>query len=369
MIIQIGNTKRYLIFERDNKISWITNLNNLKGDFDNMSKQQEFSNRDMEVRDPRKLVVITKAMLDQYPEHRQILEQYYDKRGDRVLDPLFAETVREAEAVIDPIKITHVDTLDADVVLDGRQRRNAAVAVGLQEVPVIVYSDEAEVRILLELTSNLARSENTPVESAHAFRKAMLQGKNQEDIARMCGITGAQVTHILSLGDMPPIVHEWINKGKLTPTAALTLKKAVGKPAPKGSGLTAIYDAKEVKAHLEGLENAARQAGGAKIKVAQAKNSKSNHADRMTNKDWKAVIADSETPSDYATLIAAVLGDISPAQARQQGLLFVKKTVPQPKPKKVKEPKVKGEKAKTKDVGQTDTPQTTAADDVKSLFV
>ena len=252
----------------------------------------------------------------------------------------------------------------------------AAIAAGFEEVPVIIHSDEAKLNVALELTENFARSENTAVESAWAIRKALSTGMNQEEVATMCGITGAAVSHILSLGDMPKIVHEYIKKGKLTESAALTIKKACGKPAAKATGLTANYDDKEVKAFLEGLDEQVRLAGGTKIKgkdARAARDGKPKSSDSFNVKDWKAMIGDSSVPNPFAVLISFFIGDLSLHQARQQGaghLDWLIKPVHQPKPKKVKEAKVKGEgkakKSKKEDVVEVSPTEAKAS--LKELF-
>jgi ParB/RepB/Spo0J family partition protein len=336
---------------------------------------QEGSNRTLETRNPQQLLVVTEAHLKQYPQHSAILSKYYDKRADRGLDTALVESIKQVGFIHTPLFIVHVDELDKDVVVDGRQRVKAAINLGLEEVPVIQHTDEDKLNVALELSANFARSENTAVESAQAIRKSLAAGWTQEEVARMCGITGAQVSYILSLGDMPKIVHEYIKKGKLSETAALSLKKSVGKPAPKATGLTAIYDEKEVKAHLESLEEDVRLAGGEKIKAKHTKAAREGRpttVDTFNKKDWKSVIASEQTPHPFAVLISFFIGDLSLAQARQQGaghLDWLVKPVHQPKPKKVKEPKVKSEKKskKTKEEVVEVTPEQ-SRESLKQLF-
>ncbi len=314
---------------------------------------QEFANRTLETRNPQQLLIVTSALLDKHPQHAQLLSKYYEPRADRGIDPTFVEQVKAVGAIHTPIFITYVEELQKDVVIAGRQRVRAAVALGFEEVPVIVHSDEAKLNVALELTENFARSANTKVESAYAIRKALASGLTQEEVATMCGITGAEVTYTLQLGDMPKIVHQYIEKGKLTESAALQIKKAVGKPAPKATGKTALYDEKEVKAFLEGLDEQVRLSGGTKIKgkhTRAAREGKPNPSDGFNKKDWKAIIGDENVPNPFACLISFFIGDLSLHQARSQAgghLDWLIKPVHQPKPKKVKEPKVKGE-GKTK---------------------
>lgn len=370
----IGNSKTYSIFRREIKISWIPenldSLNKLREDFEK-DMNQEFANRTLEVRNPQELLIVTSAHLDKFPEHRELLSKYYDERGDRPVDPTFVESVKAFGAIHTPVFIVHSDELDKDVVIAGRRRVRAAVAAGLEQVPVIVHTDEAKLNVGLELTENFNRSENTAVESAHAIRKALATGMTQEEVATMCGITGAQVSYTLTLGDMPKVVHDYIKKGKLTESAALTIKKAVGKPAAKATGKTAIYDEKEVKSFLEGLDEQVRLQGGTKIKgkdARAARNGTPSPSDAFTKKDWKAVADKESTPNPYSVLIRFFNGDISLVQARHQAaghLDWLEKPVHHPKPKKVKEPKVKGEgkakKSKKEDVVEVSPAQAKAS--------
>lgn len=364
MMVQVGKSETYLIFERDNRISWIPeNLNKLREEFEE-DMNQEFANRTLETRNPNQLLIVTTALLDKYPQHADVLSKYFDPRGDRPLDNTFLDQVKAVGAIHTPVFITYVEALEKDVVVAGRQRVRAAIAAGFEEIPVIRHSDEAKLSVALELTENFARSENTAVESAYAIRKALSTGMTQEEVATMCGITGAAVSHILTIGDMPKIVHDYIKKGKLTESAALSIKKAtikradgtegpLGKPAAKATGKTALYDEKEVKAFLEGLDEQVRLAGGTKIKGKDARAARTGSpspADAFNKKDWKAIIGDENVPNPFVCLISFFIGDLSLHQAREQSgghLNWLIKPVHQPKPKKVKEPKVKGE-GKTK---------------------
>src|SRR4030095_13953729 len=182
--------------------------------------QNEFANRELETRDPRKLLIVTKAHLDNYPDQREMLAKYYDKRADSGLDESIAVSVKSVGAVHTPLFITTVEMngQDVDVVLAGRQRVRAAIAAGLQEVPVIVHSNEDKLNAILEASENLSRRQNTPAESAHVYKKMLNAGLTQEEIAIYAGVTPAAISYALSIGEMPKIVHEYIEKGKLSPT-------------------------------------------------------------------------------------------------------------------------------------------------------
>src|SRR5687767_9822639 len=115
---------------------------------------QEFANRTLEVRNPQQLLIVTSEHLTKFPEHRDLLAKYFDKRGDRPVDPDFVESVKSFGAIHTPIFITHVEELQKDVVVAGRRRVRAAIAAGFEEIPVIVHTDEAKLNVALELTEN-----------------------------------------------------------------------------------------------------------------------------------------------------------------------------------------------------------------------
>lgn len=337
---------------------------------------QEWANRLLETRDPKQLLIVTQEHLDKYPEHKALLEKYYDKRADTPVEQDFVNAVKEFGAIHSPVFITHVEELGKDVVIAGRRRVRAAIQAGFQEVPVITHSNEDKLNALLELSENLSRRENTAVESAYAYRKAMRTGLTQEEIAGKIGVTPATISYTLTIGDMPKVVHDYISKGKLTNTAALTLSKSLGKKAAPASGVTRVYDEKEVKAALEAMDEKARLAGGkadAKITVEQARASKPTHVEGLSAKEWDALIADESVPKEAMLLISVFRNKLSPAQAVQQAdgkLSWLRKITPQPKPKKVKEPKIKPEKKGKKTEAVTETPAQAQAtkDDIKSLF-
>lgn len=320
----------------------------------------EFTNRELEVRDPNKLLIVTKEHLDKYPEKRPLLAKYYDKRTDAGLDAGINLAVKTLGAVHTPVFITTID-LDGtfvDVVIDGRQRVLAAKANGITEVPTISHSDDDKINVILEASANLARRANSPAESAYVFRKALQAGLTQEEIAAMAGVTPAAISYALTVGDMPQFIHKMIEKEQLTPTAALSLSKSFGKKAPKGSGLTKVYtseDQEAMKTAVEALSDADKKAGGiGKVKVKQANASKAGFAEGLTGKEWDALLEDGTVPDDYNILISLFRNKISLASAQRQlkerdmSYEWLRKITPQPKPKKVKEPKVKASKKEPK---------------------
>lgn len=89
-------------------------------------------------------------------------------------------------------------------IIAGERRYQAAVQVGLRELPVVVRDvDDGEV-IELALVENLQRKDLTPFEEAEALHAlAEKCGYTHEDMARKLGKSRSSVTETLSLNQMP----------------------------------------------------------------------------------------------------------------------------------------------------------------------
>ena len=89
-------------------------------------------------------------------------------------------------------------------IVAGERRYQAAVQVGLRELPVVVRNvDEAEM-LELALIENLQRKDLTPFEEAEALHGLAEQcGYTHEDLARRLGKSRTSVTESLALAAMP----------------------------------------------------------------------------------------------------------------------------------------------------------------------
>ena len=106
-------------------------------------------------------------------------------------------------------------------IIAGERRYQAAVQVGLRELPVVVREvDDTEV-IELALIENLQRKDLTPFEEAEALHGlADACGYTHEDLARRLGKSRTAVTESLALNGMPETVR---NLCRLADIAAKSL--------------------------------------------------------------------------------------------------------------------------------------------------
>lgn len=302
---------------------------------------------------PKHLTVVTTAYLKQHPDRAERLARYHSIAADSPLDQAFKGQVEAAGRIIVPISVEHIDEYDMDVVVAGRQRWKAARELGYTEVPIMFEdADDEKNTVIVEASENLARRNLSPQEQGEAYRKLFLAGFDQAGIAKLVGKTPAYISRILTVAEMPSVVHKAIDKGTLTAEAAYSLKD-IGKKAAKGSGRQRIYDEKEVAAALNALSEEAKlvNGGSGKIKVKQANASKASSAE-LNKGNWDALYDHADTPDDYKALIGVFTGKLSIKQAKDlapENLDWLQKIekVKVVKPKKAKEPKeakIKGSK-------------------------
>lgn len=308
------------------------------------SQNYELMNKG-EIRNPNNLLIVSKLYLEKYPEKRQTISKYYDARADRPLDDNFLTQVKNYGSIHSPVFIINHEEF-GDVVIAGRQRVRAAIAAGFTKIPVIVFPDDDTNTIELEISENLARSENTPRETYLAVKKALETGKTREEISKIVGCTEAGLHHILLVGEMPDFIPQLITKGHLTTTAAIQLAKSFGKKGSKDSGRIRLYDKdaiKSMKESITSMSEEARLKGDKKITVKQARESKANSIETLSPKEWDSLIEDESVPSDFKLLIMVFRNKLSYTQARNrsENLNWLRKIVKPKAEKKVKEAKVK----------------------------
>ncbi len=120
------------------------------------------------------------------------------------------------KGILQPLIVT--PTEDGYELIAGERRLEAARQAGLKEVPVIVRRDITEVeRLEMALIENLQRQDLTPLEEAEAYYRLMTEFHlTQEEIAKRVGKDRATVANILRLRQLPSIIKEDLNQGRLT---------------------------------------------------------------------------------------------------------------------------------------------------------
>ncbi len=107
-------------------------------------------------------------------------------------------------------------------IVAGERRYQAAVQVGLMELPVIIRDVDDREMLELALVENLQRKDLTPFEEAEALQ-ALVQkyGHTHEDLARRLGKSRTAITESLSLAKMPDEVRQLCRLADITSKSLL----------------------------------------------------------------------------------------------------------------------------------------------------
>jgi ParB family chromosome partitioning protein len=133
-----------------------------------------------------------------------------------------AETIRE-HGLIQPITIRkHQGRYQ---IVSGERRTRAAKVAGLTEIDARVYDMLSDKRMMeWAIIENIQRKDLTPVEVSNSYQLLIENhGYTHEDLAKSLGKSRSSVTNSLRLLKLPAKVLQWIEEGKLSPSAARTL--------------------------------------------------------------------------------------------------------------------------------------------------
>jgi len=107
-------------------------------------------------------------------------------------------------------------------IVAGERRYQAAVQVGLRELPVVIRDVDDTQMLELALIENLQRKDLTPFEEAEALRDlAERCGYTHEDLAHRLGKSRTAVTEALSLNQMPAAIRTLCRLADITSKSLL----------------------------------------------------------------------------------------------------------------------------------------------------
>lgn len=157
------------------------------------------------------------------------------------------------KGIIEPIVVRQRGTRFQ--IVAGERRYQAAVQLGLRDVPVVIRDvDDAEV-IEVALVENLQRKDLTPFEEAEAMHSlAHRHGYTHEELAKRVGKSRTAITEALALNNMPDEVR---NLCRLADIASKSL-------------LLQIVRQGDAKKMIALVEKIAREGGATRAAVRQA---------------------------------------------------------------------------------------------------
>ena len=146
---------------------------------------------------------------------------------DPEADAQLVESVRSV-GLLQPVRVRWAGDSGKYCVVTGHRRLAAAVACGLDRVPVVVVEGTPTAAGIIEeqLIENIQRSALSPLDQSRAFQKYMtLTGCTGKDLANLLHISPASVSRALALLDLPSEVQEHIASGEISPRAGAAIAR------------------------------------------------------------------------------------------------------------------------------------------------
>ena len=107
-------------------------------------------------------------------------------------------------------------------IVAGERRYQAAVQVGLSEVPVVIRDADNSEAIEIAIIENIQRKDLTPFEEADAIQSlGAAFGHTHEELARKLGKSRTAITESLALNAIPPSVKELCRLADITSKSLL----------------------------------------------------------------------------------------------------------------------------------------------------
>jgi ParB family chromosome partitioning protein len=144
----------------------------------------------------------------------------YQPRIDMHEDTLreLAESIR-VQGIVQPIVVRPVGRTDVEMhyeIIAGERRWRAAQLAGLDAIPALVRDIPDEAAIAVALIENIQRENLNPIEEARALARLVKQFElTHAEAAEAVGRSRAAVSNLLRLLELPRVVAELLESGKL----------------------------------------------------------------------------------------------------------------------------------------------------------
>ncbi len=126
-----------------------------------------------------------------------------------------AESI-QAHGMIQPIVVRPIGDKRYQIVA-GERRWRAAKLIGLSEVPVIIREMSDNEASQVAMIENLQRENLNPIEEAMGYQALMEQfHMTQDEVAKTVGRSRPAVANSLRLLNLPVLVQEYLEKGRIT---------------------------------------------------------------------------------------------------------------------------------------------------------
>ena len=150
------------------------------------------------------------------------------KRFDEEALADLSESIR-IHGVIQPLTVRRLSSGYYQIIA-GERRWRASKLAGLKEVPAVVIEADDRKVMELGLIENLQREDLNPIEEANGYRVLMTDyGLTQEEVAQRVGKSRPAIANALRLLELPDVIHQLLEEGRLSAGHARAILGAPGK--------------------------------------------------------------------------------------------------------------------------------------------
>lgn len=146
------------------------------------------------------------------------------ERNQAGLDAL-AASVRDV-GILQPLVVR--EAAEGLEVVCGHRRLAAALAAGLEEIPVILRHLNDQAAYSLAVTENLQREDLTEIDEAEAYQELLRAGLTVDEVAAKAGRSKSHVYLRLKLLELPEAAQEALRDGRLTVAIAALIGRIPG---------------------------------------------------------------------------------------------------------------------------------------------
>jgi len=136
------------------------------------------------------------------------------RRFDETALATLGESIRK-HGILEPIIVRPRD--DRFEIVAGERRFQAAVQIGLEEVPVTIRDLDDRTAMEIALSENLEREDLSPIEVAVSFNDYLTKfGTTQDELAQRLGKDRSTVANLIRLLDLPEIARTALDNKTIT---------------------------------------------------------------------------------------------------------------------------------------------------------
>lgn len=148
---------------------------------------------------------------------RQLQAGVYQPRqtfNDEALEEL-ANSIK-AQGLVQPIIVRELAD-DKYEIIAGERRWRAAKLAGMDKVPVIIRTSDAQATLAMSLIENIQREDLNPIETAMGLKRLMKEFElTQQAVAEAVGRSRSAVSNLLRLLKLPEPIQEAIHQNKIS---------------------------------------------------------------------------------------------------------------------------------------------------------